>query len=166
MRDELNLPDAAALDVSRLVAEGGRSSADAVDPFELLTASKMATALGVSDETVRNYEKANALFSFMSPARRRGRGYPAFQAMKNVIGAPLSKVLASLKGLDGASIYQFFSSPSVDLAGLTPLEVMTASVTSPRLLNNDAVDILKASAARRLAGAVGAAKAFHADAAA
>ena len=148
------------------VAEGTLPLSGGADPFELLTASKMAKALGVSDETVRNYEKANELFSFMSPARKRGRGYPAFQALKNVSGVPLSKVLAVLKGLDGASTYQFFSSPSAELADLTPVEVMTARLTVPRMLNNDGLEILQASDARRLAVTVGAAKVFHADAAA
>lgn len=151
--------------MAQLLPEG-RPSTGAADPLELLTASKMAAALGVSDETVRNYEKADELFSFMSPARKRGRAYPAFQAMKGVSGAPLSKVLAALKGLDGASIYQFFSSPSPELAGLTPVEVMTGQLTLPRVLDNAGLEILKAADARRLLSTVGAAKAFHADAAA
>ena len=142
--------------------EPGSGAADAA--YALLTASKMAEALNVSDETVRNYEKEHKLFSFLAPARRRGRSYPAFQAMKHIVGAPLAKVLFTLKELDGASIYQFFSSPNVDLAGLTPVEVMTGQLTLPRMLDNDGLQLLKAPDKDRLSTTVGSAKTFLADA--
>ncbi|HTI18496.1 MAG TPA: hypothetical protein VL598_12595 [Trinickia sp.] len=133
------------------------------DPSQLLPAAQMGRALGgVSDETVRQRENAGELFAILPPARKRGRGYPVFQAWPGIVGAPLAKVLSALGGLRGTSAYGFFTSPTDLLGGLTPIEAMAGRLIAPRSLPRESQNLLKASEEDRLAVVVSAAKAYAA----
>ena len=61
----------------------------------LLSIAEFASRLGVSDQTVRNRENENEVFSLLGPARKRGREYPAFQLMNGIQGAPQKGCLGS-----------------------------------------------------------------------
>lgn len=94
------------------------------DVAVMLDANDFAVRAGISDQTVRNREKAGELFSVLWPMRTRGRLYPAFQLWSCVRGEPLERVLRELGDLDGVSKYQFFTTPVEHLASLSPLDVL------------------------------------------
>lgn len=96
-----------------------------VDPSVMLTAAEFGTRLGgLSDETVRQREKAGQLFSVLPEGRHRGREYPAFQLLPGIAGEPLQAFLRVLGDLGGALIYQFMTSPNDALGGLSPLQLL------------------------------------------
>jgi hypothetical protein len=113
---------------SAAVAPGLATALDDEDVAVMLDANDFAARAGISDQTVRNWEKAGKLFSVLGPMRSRGRLYPAFQLRPSVRDSPLERILEELGDLDGASKYQFFTTPVEHLAGLSPLDVLRGTV--------------------------------------
>jgi hypothetical protein len=91
---------------------------------EMLPAGEFGRRINVSDETVRQREKDGHLFSVLPAGRARGRLYPVFQLLPGVTGEPLDAVISRLGDVGGASVYQFLSSGSEALAGLSPLQIL------------------------------------------
>lgn len=91
---------------------------------EMLSAGEFGRRINVSDETVRQREKDGHLFSVLPAGRARGRLYPVFQLLPGVTGEPLDAVISRLGDVGGASVYQFLSSGSEALAGLSPLQIL------------------------------------------
>lgn len=120
------------------------------DPLRALSADELGSDMGVSGETVRLREKGNELFSILRPGRKRGREYPAFQAWPGIVGTPLKQILAQLKPSDAFGAYAFFSSPNELLLGLTPIEVLSGSVTKTRSVTLDARNLLASPEEDRL----------------
>ena len=143
------------------VAEPRAAQAPARRPPELLSANEFGHRLGLSDESVRLRERAGELFSVIEPGRRRGRRYPEFQLWPGLAGEPLKRILARLAGVDGASAYQFFTSPAMELAGLSPLQVLSTA-TDPQAGATEAAALLREPAERRLAAVESAAESFSA----
>lgn len=139
------------------------SMAPATDPTEPLSASGLGQALGgLSDETVRQRERAGELFSVLRPGRKRGREYPAFQAWPGVAGEPLAQVLTALGRVPGTTAYGFFTSVTDLLGGLTPIEAILGRPMSPRALDAQTRALLAAPAEVRLTAVVKAAEAYAA----
>jgi hypothetical protein len=109
----------------RAKVEGPQASSSRVDPSIMLTASEFGLRLGeLSDETVRQREKAGQLFSVLVEGRKRGRKYPEFQLHPDIAGEPLQALLKALGDVGGALIYQFMTSPNDALGGLSPLQLL------------------------------------------
>ncbi len=137
------------------------------DPVQPLSAVELGRALGgLSDETVRQRERAGELFSILRPGRKRGREYPAFQAWAGIAGQPLAQVLAALGEASSTADYGFFTSTTDSLGGLTPIETLLGRLTTARSLNRQTQQLLGAPAAERLQGVVKAAEAQAAQLAA
>lgn len=138
-------------------------AAPAPDPTEALSASALGQALGgLSDETVRQRERAGELFSILRPGRKRGREYPAFQAWHGIAGEPLARILAALGPVSSTAAYGFCTSPTDLLGGLTPIEATIGHLTSPRNLDAETRQLLAAAPPERLAAVVKAAQAYAA----
>jgi hypothetical protein len=120
------------------------------DPVQALSAAELGKALGVSDERVRQRERAGELFSILRPGRKRGREYPAFQSWPGVEGEPQTRVLRALRPASNAAVYGFFSSPMARLGGLTPIEIMVGRMTSARAVDPAARELLDAPPDERL----------------
>lgn len=166
LKQQLEVERAASL--LQASADDARQRVHAADPTELLPAPDMGKALGgLSDETVRQREKAGELFSILRPGRKRGREYPAFQAWPGVGGAPLQKVLAKLRAwptITGADTYGFFSTPTELLGGLTPIEALIGALSpSARPVGDGARNLLAAPDESRLDAVLQAAEAFIAQ---
>jgi len=129
-------------------------------PFELLSANEFGHRLGLSDESVRLRERSGEVFSVIEPGRKRGRRYPEFQLWPGLAGEPLKRILGRLPGIDGASLYQFFTSPAMELAGLSPLQVLTTIDTEAA--GAEAAELLREPVERRLAAVESAAESFSA----
>jgi hypothetical protein len=139
------------------------SPALSADPTEPLSANALGQALGgLSDETVRQRERAGELFSILRPGRKRGREYPAFQAWPGIAGEPLAKVLAALGPVSSTVAYGFCTSATDLLGGLTPIEATLGRLTSPRDLEPETQALLAAAPQERLAAVVKAAQAYAA----
>ncbi|WP_157360078.1 hypothetical protein [Caldimonas brevitalea] len=137
------------------------------DSRAALSASDLGRALGgLSDETVRQRERAGELFSILRPGRKRGREYPAFQAWTGIAGEPLNRVLAALGRPNGPSAYLFFTSPIDLLGGLTPIEALLGRLPLARDLEPEAADLLGRTAEERLSSVLRAAEAEAATGAA
>jgi hypothetical protein len=135
----------------------------AADPAQPLSAAELGQALGgLTDETVRQRERAGELFSIMRPGRKRGREYPAFQAWPGISGQPLAKVMSALGGASGTAAYGFFTSPTDLLGGLTPIEAMSGRLTTRRGMEPSARELLKASDEERLQAVIKTAQAHAA----
>lgn len=131
-----------------------------LDPAEPLSATELGQALGgLSDETVRQRERAGELFSILRPGRKRGREYPAFQAWGGIAGQPLADVLAALGATSSTAAYGFFTSTTDLLGGLTPIEAMLGTLTNARSLDASTQALLTSSPAERLGAVVSAAEA-------
>lgn len=139
------------------------SAAPIADPTEPRSAAELGQALGgLSDETVRQRERAGELFSILRPGRKRGREYPAFQAWPGIAGEPLAQILAALGPVSSTVAYGFFTSPTDLLGGLTPIEATLGRLTSPRSLEAPTQALLAAAPPQRLAAVVKAAQAHAA----
>jgi hypothetical protein len=137
------------------------------DPSQPLSAAELGQALGgLSDETVRQRERAGELFSILRPGRKRGREYPTFQAWTGISGQPLTQVLGALGTASSTAAYGFFTSTTDLLGGLTPIEALLGRPTTPRRLNAQTLDLLAAAPAQRLEAVVKAAEAQAAQLAA
>lgn len=133
------------------------------DPTESLSAAELGQALGgLTDETVRQRERAGELFSILRPGRKRGREYPAFQAWQGIAGQPMSKVMSALGGASSTAAYGFFTSPTDLLGGVTPIEAMLGRLTTPRRIDPSARALLDASDEERLQAVIKAAQAHAA----
>lgn len=130
------------------------------NPGLFLSAAELANKLNISDETVRRRETDRELFSILRPGRKRGREYPVFQAWPEVVGEPLTKVLAALDPELGSATYGFFVGANDLLAGLTPVEVLCGAVLSSRQLEDAADEILACSSEKRLEAVIRAAKSY------
>jgi len=103
------------------------------DPMRLLSASQLGQELhGLREDMVWLREKDGALFSVLPSGRRRGRLYPAFQALDGIVGEPLASVLLTLRGATGNQHLSFFRQRRGDLDALTPVEVMLGQLLEPR----------------------------------
>ena len=152
-----------ALEGSGPVAISVAPGSLAVDPLEPLSAADLGRALGeLSDETVRQREKAGELFSVLRPGRKRGREYPAFQAWPGIAGEPLAKVLSALTPGSSTVAYGFFSSPTDLLGGLTPVEALLGRLTDQRELDAETQALMNAPTGERLHAVVKAAEAHAA----
>lgn len=146
-------------------------SAPTVNPVQPLSAAELGQALGgLSDETVRQRERAGELFSILRPGRKRGREYPAFQAWPGIAGQPLATAFATLNSsgsaAGGTSAYAFFTSPTDLLGGLTPIEALVGRLTTTRDVDAHTQDLLDAAPEERLQAVVKAAEAHAAQLAA
>lgn len=138
--------DSASLEASRQTPE-----LDERNPVEPLSAAQLGSALGgLSDETVRQRERAGELFSILRPGRKRGREYPAFQAWPGIAGEPLASTLVVLGAENGTLAYGFFTSPTDLLGGLTPIEALLGRLTAGRSIDPGAHALLAAPAQERL----------------
>lgn len=136
---------------------------NAADPTQPLSAAELGQALGgLTDETVRQRERASELFSIMRPGRKRGREYPAFQAWPGISGQPLAQVMSALGGASGTAAYGFFTSPTDLLGGLTPIEAMLGRLTTRRAIEPSARELLDASDEERLRAVIKTAQAHAA----
>lgn len=139
----------------------------AADPVQPLSAVELGRALGgLSDETVRQRERAGELFSILRSGRKRGREYPAFQAWDGIAGQPLTQALAALGEVSSTAAYGFFTSATDLLGGLTPIEALLGRVTTARGLGRETQQLLAAPAAERLQAVIKAAAAQAAQLAA
>ena len=153
-------------DVQEDIAQRERQAPSA-NPAQPLSATELGQALGgLSDETVRQRERAGELFSVLRPGRKRGREYPAFQAWQDIAGKPLAQVLAALGRASGTAAYGFFTSPTDLLGGLTPIETLTGKLTNPRELEPEVQELLSADAVERLKAVISGAQAYAATLAA
>lgn len=108
----------------------GSNDAERRDATELLSAVDFGRALGdLRAETVRHRERAGELFSILRPGRKRGREYPAFQAWPAIAGEPLARILAVVGPVGDTNVYNFFTSPTGLLRGLTPVEALLGRFT-------------------------------------
>lgn len=141
--------------------EPQRVQAPGIDPAIMLTATEFGARLGdgLSDETVRQREKAGQLFSVLAEGRHRGRKYPAFQLLSGVAGVPLQALLKVLGDLGGALIYQFMTSPNDSLGGLSPLQLLIKESRG----NEIAASLLALPDAQRLEVVLNCATDFHAE---
>jgi hypothetical protein len=161
------LLEASGVHAETVAVAAGQIADVNADPFAPLTAAEIGKVMGgLSDETVRQREKAGELFSFLRPGRKRGREYPAFQTWPGIAGDPLIRILRALGDGDGASAYGFFSSASPELGRLTPVEALTGKLTKARGIDAAAAALLSESPPARLDAVVGAAGAYAADLAA
>jgi hypothetical protein len=133
------------------------------DPAQPLTAAELGRALGgLSDETVRQRERAGELFSILRPGRKRGREYPAFQAWAGIAGEPLARALAALGPTSSTGAYGFFTAPTDLLGGLSPIEALIGRLTASRELDAQTQQLLAAAPAERLRAVIEAAQAHAA----
>jgi hypothetical protein len=131
------------------------------DPVRPLSAAQLGMMLGgISDERVRQRERAGELFSVLRPGRKRGREYPVFQAWAGVEGEPLTRVLLALRPASNVAIYGFFTSPTDELGGLTPIEIMIGRLTSMRVIDQGARELLDAAEDERLHAVLRAAESY------
>lgn len=137
------------------------------DTAEMGSVDELAAALEVSTETVRRRTVKRTLIAVLGPGRKRGREYPMFQAWPGIAGAPLEAVLAALQNPDGATAYQFMTTPSDALGGLTPIEVMLGEAPQEADLAPGAREFLQEGDEVRLRAVVetAAARALAAEAA-
>jgi hypothetical protein len=137
------------------------------DPMALLSAVELGRALdGVSDETVRLRARQGELFSVLKTGRKRGSGYPAFQAWPGIAGTTLTSVLAELgypASVDGAGAHGFFASVTDLLGDLSPVEVLTGAPSAARPLGRAGRTLLASSPQERLKAVVAAAQAYAAQ---
>jgi hypothetical protein len=126
---------------------------------EMLPAGEFGRRINVSDETVRQREKDGHLFSVLPAGRARGRLYPVFQLLPGVMGKPLDSVISRLGDVGGASIYQFLSSGSEALAGLSPLQAL---IQEPDV-REESTTSMKLSDEQRLEAVLRAANGFLAE---
>lgn len=156
--DEINLEELWAT-LNRLADRGVALSP--ADPMRLLTARQLGQELhGLSEDMVWVREKDGALFSVLPAGRRRGRLYPAFQAMDGVVGEPLARVLSTLAELPGERQLSFFRQRCGDLEGLTPVEVMLGHALEQRELTQAAAALAVSQPRTRHAAVLRAAKHF------
>lgn len=132
--------------------------ADDEDVAVMLDANDFAARADISDQTVRNWERAGKLFSVLGPMRSRGRLYPVFQLWPSVRDSPLERILEELGDLDGVSKYQFFTTPVEHLAGMSPLDVLRRNVLAGGT-HERALRLLGLDAPERTAAVLRAAKA-------
>jgi hypothetical protein len=126
----------------------GRVEAMASNP-EFLSVVEVAAALQVSEQTVRNLEAKGELFSILSPVRKRGRRYPAFQVQPRVTGSrAFLDTLKALQGLSALEKYDFFTTPQEKLRGLSPVALWTGQ-RSAEALSGPARLLLRASLGHR-----------------
>lgn len=142
------------IEISRLL-----QSIKGRDTTEMGTAEELAVALEVSSETVRRRTLARTLIAVLGPGRKRGREYPMFQTWPGIAGAPLEAVLEALRHPEGAPAYQFMTTPSDALGGLTPIEVMVGEAAPEAELSPGARDFLQEDQEARLRAVVEAAAA-------
>lgn len=159
--DELDLEGLWA-SLNRLATRG--VALPPTDPMRLLTARQLGQELhGLSEDMVWIREKDGALFSVLPAGRRRGRLYPAFQALEGIVGEPLAGVLATLDGLDGELQLTFFRLPRADLEGLTPVEVMLGHALDQRELTQTATTLAMSHPRARHAEVLTAAQHFRCE---
>lgn len=130
------------------------------DTTEMLTSEELAQALNVSAETVRKRTHAGELIALLGPGRKRGREYPAFQAWEGIAGHPLQQVLEALGKPDATASYQFMTSPTDYLGGLTPLEVLTGNAPQDAPLAEGARQFLQEADDVRRQAVIDAARQF------
>jgi len=156
--------------LGQLQREGASTPPVRLNPEAPLSAADLGRALGgVSDETVRQRERAGELFSILPVGRKRGREYPAFQAWAGIAGETLTNVLHHIgypAHASGAEAYAFFTSAADTLAGLTPVEALHGQLTRECELDAAARALLAFSEMDRHAAVLNAAKAFAGDLAA
>jgi hypothetical protein len=126
---------------------------------EMLPAGEFGRRINVSDETVRQRERDGHLFSVLPAGRARGRLYPVFQLLPGVTGEPLDAVISRLGDVGGASVYQFLSSGSEALAGLSPLQVL---IREPDV-SEESMMLMELSDEQRLEAVLRAADGFLAE---
>ena len=157
--DELNLEELWAT-LNRLADRG--VALFPADPMRLLTARQLGQELhGLSEDMVWVREKDGALFSVVPAGRRRGRLYPAFQALDGVVGEPLARVLATLGELPGECQLTFFRQRRRDLEGLTPVEVMLGHALEQRELTKAAATLVISNPRTRHSAVLTAARHFR-----
>ncbi len=127
------------------------------DTSDMGTAEDLAAALNVSAETVRRRTVDRTLIAVLAPGRKRGREYPMFQAWPGVAGKPLEAVLDALGRPEGPEAYQFMTTPSDFLGGLSPIEVLVGDAPQGAELAPGAREFLQQSDELRLRAAVDAA---------
>jgi hypothetical protein len=98
----------------------------------------------------------------MPVGRKRGRGYPAFQAWPTIAGEPLATVLKILQDAEPANLYAFFTSRNDLLGNLTPVEVMAGALSAQRELEPDVNELLNAARDERRIAVCKAAEAYAA----
>jgi hypothetical protein len=117
---------------------------------------------GLSDETVRQREKAGELFSVLRPGRKRGREYPAFQAWPGIAGPVLAQVLGTLGQISATDVFGFFAVENDLLGQVTPVEALMGQLARTRTLESETNELLKSPIQDRLSAVLKAAEAHAA----
>lgn len=89
---------------------------------ELLPSTEFLAALNMRRQSLSEAVKANRMFAMVGPSGENY--YPAFYADAELDRRPLERVSKVLGQLPAASKYFFFTSKSVVLGGITPLEAL------------------------------------------
>lgn len=150
--------------VARARPEHVHAETQQPNPQQPLGVSEVAKRLGISDEAVRQREKADELYAVLPAGRQRGRLYPAFQLLPEVVGEPMRRVLAKIKPIGGATAAaRFFDSTPYELWNLSPVEVLCGSLLRERAIEPAAQALLDLSVSERREAVVNAAEAYAAD---
>lgn len=132
-----------------------------IDVDRWVTAAQLGKALGgLSEYEVKAQEQSGKLFSVPDG---NGAKYPSFQALPEICGEPLERVLRELGPLsaNGISPWDFFTSRSELLVNLSPIEILLADPRRSRSSDPDAQRLLRSSNKARLLAIVGAARTYR-----
>jgi hypothetical protein len=124
MESELTLEQqrANAEVMSRLRRESAAALQRRIDSKDLLSPKEFQDALGISRQSVNEAVKARRMFALLGPSGENY--YPAFYADSELNRREVEKVSKVLGGVPSASRYHFFTSKSMFLGTLTPLQAL------------------------------------------
>ena len=109
--------------LSRLRRQSAAALQRRIERKELLSPKEFQDALGISRQSVNEAIKSRRMFALLGP---RGENYyPAFYADGNLNRREVEKVAKVLGGLPAPSKYHFFTSKSLFLGAVTPLQALT-----------------------------------------
>lgn len=109
--------------LSRLRRQSAAALQRRIERKELLSPKEFQDALGISRQSVNEAIKSRRMFALLGP--RGEYYYPAFYADGNLNRREVEKVAKVLGGLPAPSKYHFFTSKSLFLGAVTPLQALT-----------------------------------------
>jgi hypothetical protein len=109
--------------LSRLRRQSAAALQKRIERKELLSPKEFQDALGISRQSVNEAIKSRRMFALLGP--RGEYYYPAFYADGNLNRREVEKVAKVLGGLPAPSKYHFFTSKSLFLGAVTPLQALT-----------------------------------------
>jgi uncharacterized protein with von Willebrand factor type A (vWA) domain len=108
--------------MSRLRRESAVALQQRIDSKELLPPKEFQAALGISRQSINEAVKARRMFALLGPAGEYY--YPAFYADGDLNRREVEKVAKMLGRVPAASKYHFFTSKSIFLGAVTPLQAL------------------------------------------